>query len=349
MAYAVDDVFEPPQQQQVLQQMTPQQQQALQHQQALHQQQILQQQGLHHQQALQQQALHQQQQALLQQALPPLPEPTDEEMDYLMNSPPRKSPSPRIVKDVVMSEDPESPGYKFFKWALKRQKDFNAPPTAMFDQGLWREFLNSRVGKGGLFPEPSKYEEEEEELVLSPLTKKKDMLQKLEQLTIEYNDAYEKTQAMLDYYKKSRDDYYKRTFQQQAVARKRRASLESGLVEGNAKRLRNQLNTYARRRSDPETGMWHETVDDWWKMVDRFEAAKARNRRQKVYKGMERAKIPDDPKLRDSLHKVWQDSQRAVREGAMRKDHQQYYEKQMQEAIHESMREHGENIPKKKE
>merc|ERR1719466_650044 len=263
-----------PQQQQVLQQMTPQQQQALQHQQALHQQQILQQQGLHHQQALQQQALHQQQQALLQpalqqqqqpalqqQALPPLPEPTDEEMDYLLNSPPRKSPSPRlqkspsprIVKDVVMSEDPESPGYKFFKWALKRQKDFNAPPTAMFDQGLWREFLNSRVGKGGLFPEPSKFEEEEEELVLSPLTKKKDMLQKLEQLklstpvadtdtlakleqlTIEYNDAYEKTQAMLDYYKKSRDDYYKRTFQQQAVARKRRASLESGLVEGNAK------------------------------------------------------------------------------------------------------------------
>merc|ERR1719427_1162618 len=225
--------------------MTPQQQQ-----QALHQQQILQQQGLHHQQALQQQALHQQQQALLQpalqqqqqpalqqQALPPLPEPTDEEMDYLLNSPPRKSPSPRIVKDVVMSEDPESPGYKFFKWALKRQKDFNAPPTAMFDQGLWREFLNSRVGKGGLFPEPSKYEEEER--VLSPLTKKKDMLQKLEQLklstpiadtdtlkkleqmTIEYNDAYEKTQAMLDYYKKSRDDYYKRTFQQQAVARKR--------------------------------------------------------------------------------------------------------------------------------
>merc|ERR1712119_234259 len=78
--------------------------------------------------------------------LPPLPEPTDEEMDYLLNSPPRKqkSPSPRIVKDVVMSEDPESPGYKFFKWALKRQKDFNAPPTAMFDQGLWREFLNSR-------------------------------------------------------------------------------------------------------------------------------------------------------------------------------------------------------------
>ena len=386
MAYAADDVFEPPQQQQVLQQMTPQQQQALQHQQALHQQQILQQQGLHHQQALQQQALHQQQQALLQpalqqqqqpalqqQALPPLPEPTDEEMDYLMNSPPRgspqKSPSPRIIKDVVMSEDPESPGYKFFKWALKRQKDFNAPPTAMFDQGLWREFLNSRVGRGGLFPEPSKFEEEEEELVLSPLTKKKDMLQKLEQLklstpaadtdtlkkleqmTIEYNDAYEKTQAMLDYYKKSRDDYYKRTFQQQAVARKRRASLESGLVEGNAKRLRNQLNTYARRRSDPETGMWHETVDDWWKMVDRFEAAKARNRRQKVYKGMERAKIPDDPKLRDSLHKVWQDSQRAVREGAMRKDHQQYYEKQMQEAIHESMREHGEKnfFPKKKE
>merc|ERR1719427_1701471 len=200
--------------------MTPQQQQ-----QALHQQQILQQQGLHHQQALQQQALHQQQQALLQpalqqqqqpalqqQALPPLPEPTDEEMDYLLNSPPRKSPSPRIVKDVVMSEDPESPGYKFFKWAFKRQKDFNAPPTAMFDQGLWREFLNSRVGKGGLFPEPSKFEEEEEELVLSPLTKKKDMLQKLEQMTIEYNDAYEKTQAMLDYYKKSRDDYYKRTF-----------------------------------------------------------------------------------------------------------------------------------------
>merc|ERR1719427_1117644 len=253
--------------------MTPQQQQ-----QALHQQQILQQQGLHHQQALQQQALHQQQQALLQpalqqqqqpalqqQALPPLPEPTDEEMDYLLNLPPRKSPSPRIVKDVVMSEDPESPGYKFFKWALKRQKDFNAPPTAMFDQGLWREFLNSRVGRGGLFPEPSKFEEEDE-LVLSPLTKKKDMLQKLEQLklstpaadtdtlakleqlTIEYNDAYEKTQAMLDYYKKSRDDYYKRTFQQQAVARKRRASLESGLVEGNAKRLRNQLNTYARRR-----------------------------------------------------------------------------------------------------
>merc|ERR1719427_1681828 len=200
--------------------MTPQQQQ-----QALHQQQILQQQGLHHQQALQQQALHQQQQALLQpalqqqqqpalqqQALPPLPEPTDEEMDYLLNLPPRKSPSPRIVKDVVMSEDPESPGYKFFKWALKRQKDFNAPPTAMFDQGLWREFLNSRVGKGGLFPEPSKYEEEEDERVLSPLTKKKDMLQKLEQMTIEYNDAYEKTQAMLDYYKKSRDDYYKRTF-----------------------------------------------------------------------------------------------------------------------------------------
>merc|ERR1719466_432574 len=189
MAYVADDVFEPPQQQQalqqmqqqqqalsqmtpqqqqVLQQMTPQQQQALQHQQALHQQQILQQQGLHHQQALQQQALHQQQQALLQpalqqqqqpalqqQALPPLPEPTDEEMDYLLNSPPRKSPSPRlqkspsprIVKDVVMSEDPESPGYKFFKWALKRQKDFNAPPTAMFDQGLWREFLNSRVGR----------------------------------------------------------------------------------------------------------------------------------------------------------------------------------------------------------
>merc|ERR1719427_1027766 len=236
MAYAADDVFEPPQQQQVLQQMTPQQQQALQHQQALHQQQILQQQGLHHQQALQQQALHQQ-----QQALSPLPEPTDEEMDYLLNSPPRKSPSPRIVKDVVMSEDPESPGYKFFKWALKRQKDFNAPPTAMFDQGLWREFLNSRVGKGGLFPEPSKYEEEEDERVLSPLTKKKDMLQKLEQLklstpiadtdtlakleqlTIEYNDAYEKTQAVLDYYKKSRDDYYKRTFQQQAVARKRRA------------------------------------------------------------------------------------------------------------------------------
>jgi len=210
-------------------------------------------------------------------------------------------------------------------------------------------------------------EKEEEERVLSPLTKKKDMLQKLEQLklstpaadtdtlkkleqmTIEYNDAYEKTQAMLDYYKKSRDDYYKRTFQQQAVARKRRASLESGLVEGNAKRLRNQLNTYARRRSDPETGMWHETVDDWWKMVDRFEAAKARNRRQKVYKGMERAKIPDTPKLRNELQKVWQDSQRAVREGAMRKDHQQYYEKQMQEAIHESMREHGENIPKKKE
>ena len=78
-----------------------------------------------------------------------------------------------------------------------------------------------------------------------------------------------------------RDDVYTDMFDENLdESRKRRASLESGTVDGNVVRTMTRLNDGLRRRSDPIGGPQE-------KVVDRFEALKARDRKVRSYRKRE--------------------------------------------------------------
>merc|ERR1712096_480340 len=78
-----------------------------------------------------------------------------------------------------------------------------------------------------------------------------------------------------------RDDVYTDMFDENlGESRKRRASLESGTVDGNVVRTMTRLNDGLRRRSDPIGGPQE-------KEVDRFEALKARDRKVRSYRKRE--------------------------------------------------------------